>query len=83
MWSRHEPGVMIGVPIQEVVLLQSRNSPLYTKLAPEVRMVGRTFSAPLTTAIENLTFWLASFIKEMAWLAVDYLRGKVFLFQCL
>lgn len=46
----------MGVPIQEVVLLQSRNSPLYTKVAPEVR---RTFSALLTTAIERLTSWLA------------------------
>lgn len=59
MWSKHEPGVIMGVPIQEVGLLQSRNSPLYTKVAPDVRMVGRTFSALLKTAIESLTSWLA------------------------
>lgn len=84
MWSKHEPGVMMSVPIQEVVLLQSRNSPFQctNKVEPEVRMVGRTFSALLTTALESLTSWLASFMKEMAWLAVE-LRGKVFLFQCL
>lgn len=48
----------MGVPIQEVVLLQF-TLPMYTKVAPEVRMVGRTFSVLVMTALESLTSWLA------------------------
>lgn len=77
MWSKHEPVVMMGVPIQEVVLLQSRNSPFQctNKVAPEVRMVGRVFSALLMTALESLTSWLAGeFYKRNGLVGREYLK---------